>query len=1381
MALLPTGSCTGATETYELPAYNWQWNWVIAPHMAPLFTPTTTDPTVGVFQETQSTPNGRVLVVEWSHVQYCYATSGSGTSGTCSTSTGDLTFEAKIYESDNHIEFLYKNMSKGTPPAADVRADGTIFTDDSVGVPATWVGLSHEANWALGGTHGISYWFSCDNQGITPSSGSGSYYCQANSWSPGANTGNPFPGTSTPFNFYGFCYYAYYCSNFYEPSGLIISFYKDTVPAGANIPATTVNEGVPTLIQLQGSDPHGRPLFASIRPATQRFGPCTDVTTACSTPSGPVAPVNEAVDATCPAAIAGGACLPWADLMVTQPAHGKAVAVNPTGASDTWKQPTTCPALQNCNGFIQYTSDPDYNGPDSFTFQVSNGFEKDPTIYTATIQVRAINDPPHGFDDVIQAWDAGHPTYVAPANGPLANDYDPEIAQSEGQSGMCWIQTPPSQGICPPPLQQLRFNLPTVTRPGHADAAASSWVPAQNGSFAYLVDGNYACAKYPLEPSVNGQANCYDSFVYQPCDDNSVSTQEWTLPSPPTATPTAANNGQKDGCDGDPTNTGAPANVNSLTRAAYTRLSNVTLDIRHWNLRASPDGYEAIEDAQLIVATQDGVLGNDAGAPNATRMVVEDAPTHGAVSPSPDGSFTYTPYPNFCDTPGGVPDVFHYHLEDAYGARGNTVPVTVSVVCVDDPPIWHANQTMYKVPMNFGSLSDRFWATGTSTQTVEMLDPNWVSTCAWCGWAPGILWVQRADSFQPGPCTPAPPTGLVDECTTQKMQFVVQDDNPTIFKQGGQPTVQLYVNHEFQNRPFKDTQKPPRWVNTFTPSYGWLNFTIDKFSYGIANLNVCLKDDGIDLGTAAGPGSVDRACTKVTVWVPGPPMTSPDTYTAYSGHLLVENNMTGVLANDANSTGVYYLASLNAPDSHGVSHGTYMTATLFSAPSHAVNFQLNSDGSFQYLPEVGFQGTDVFRYIAMDKHYRSIVPEVVTITVSNSLPPGADFVWSPNQPVANQVVRFADRSGVDGSAIMSWAWDFGDGSTLGCMDQSCRDPVHVYPAQGLYAVRLTIVDSKGDIDQATKTVNVAAAGPSTDARFAAPNWAPPIAHAGHDFSVAEGAPVQLVGSGEPAGSIASYYWTQTGGPKVHLSNPSSASTGFTAPLTGTAASLPLTFQLVVSDGVSESPPSVIHVIVTTQNAPPVAHAGGPQDTASGMDVVLDGSSSQDPDGDALTYHWTQVEGPGVTLTDATQAVAHFTAPMTLSQTQMTFQLEVSDGHTVPNFDRMVVTVRPAATASGFSFAVGGLAEPGRVAFTGGLSAAKWDFGDGSTGQGIDPVHTYSRAGTYAVTMTVGDKSYEQTVTVSFHSVGAKAGQQAPGVGLIVLVAALALVVRLRRR
>ncbi|MDB4989790.1 MAG: sugar dehydrogenase, partial [Myxococcaceae bacterium] len=94
------------------------------------------------------------------------------------------------------------------------------------------------------------------------------------------------------------------------------------------------------------------------------------------------------------------------------------------------------------------------------------------------------------------------------------------------------------------------------------------------------------------------------------------------------------------------------------------------------------------------------------------------------------------------------------------------------------------------------------------------------------------------------------------------------------------------------------------------------------------------------------------------------------------------------------------------------------------------------------------------------------------------------------------------------------------------------------------------------------------------------------------------------------------------------------------------------------------------------NAAPVANAGPDATVTTGATVALTGTGSSDPDGNSLTYSWTQTGGPAVTLTGATTATPTFAAPA--AATSLTFSLQVSDG-SLTSSDTVVITVQAAST------------------------------------------------------------------------------------------------------
>jgi REJ domain/Bacterial Ig domain len=184
---------------------------------------------------------------------------------------------------------------------------------------------------------------------------------------------------------------------------------------------------------------------------------------------------------------------------------------------------------------------------------------------------------------------------------------------------------------------------------------------------------------------------------------------------------------------------------------------------------------------------------------------------------------------------------------------------------------------------------------------------------------------------------------------------------------------------------------------------------------------------------------------------------------------------------------------------------------------------------------------------------------------------------------------------------------------------------------------------------------------------------PPTAYASADpnsivsmAEVDENTSVTLYGSGsDPDGDTLTFNWTQVGGPTVMLSDNTSTAPTFTAPDVSTAQGhIDLVFQLTTNDGSLNSGPSSVTIRVNNTNDPPVAvPVATPASAFEGDLVTLDGSGSNDPNMDSLTYTWEQTGGTHVALTSS-GSNATFTAPTVSAQQgsiTLDFQLTVSDG------------------------------------------------------------------------------------------------------------------------
>lgn len=118
-----------------------------------------------------------------------------------------------------------------------------------------------------------------------------------------------------------------------------------------------------------------------------------------------------------------------------------------------------------------------------------------------------------------------------------------------------------------------------------------------------------------------------------------------------------------------------------------------------------------------------------------------------------------------------------------------------------------------------------------------------------------------------------------------------------------------------------------------------------------------------------------------------------------------------------------------------------------------------------------------------------------------------------------------------------------------------------------------------------------------------------------------------------------------------------------------------------TQGITNRPFSALVQDASRCQLPPSADAGNDRTVLAGTTVLLDASRSGDPNQDQLAYSWQQVNGPAVTLTDATSPIASFVAPNVQTRTTLTFRITVNDGEASAT-DTIDVIVMPNTTGGG---------------------------------------------------------------------------------------------------
>ncbi|GAA6201889.1 PKD domain-containing protein [Aquicoccus sp. SU-CL01552] len=310
-----------------------------------------------------------------------------------------------------------------------------------------------------------------------------------------------------------------------------------------------------------------------------------------------------------------------------------------------------------------------------------------------------------------------------------------------------------------------------------------------------------------------------------------------------------------------------------------------------------------------------------------------------------------------------------------------------------------------------------------------------------------------------------------------------------------------------------------------------------------------------------------------------------------------------------------------------------------------------------------------------------------------------------------------DASASSGGALLSYLWDFGDGSRA-------QEPVivHRYDTPGRYTARLEVVED-GTRPGRSKALEL-----PVHVRNA------PVAVPGPDVVVAPGEPVDFDGSAsQPSDSpINRYRWSFGDGT---VAEGARASHVYATPGQYRAV-------LRVEDGVAHPCNFGVETRRVTVNFPPVAEAGADQQAVVGQEVIFSAGASYDIDGLIDAYAWDMGDGTvleGETVTHRFTGSGAYTVTLRVSDDSGVANETALDRMTVvvnappePRFDipERPVSVSEIATLDGSSSADA----------DGQILSYIWDFGDGATGEGQVVNYAWTEAGAFTVTLTVIDDS-----------------------------------------
>ncbi|MBV9124609.1 MAG: tandem-95 repeat protein, partial [Planctomycetes bacterium] len=619
----------------------------------------------------------------------------------------------------------------------------------------------------------------------------------------------------------------------------------------------------------------------------------------------------------------------------------------------------------NSDGSFTYISAPGFTGIDTFTYQANDGSA---TSNVVPVSLHVTDTPPAALADAYQVQ-AGSSLHAGAGGssiaGVLANDID---------------------------VDEDALTAGLVSGPTHGSLALQN-----DGSFTYTPDLGFVGS---------------DSFTYQASDG--------TLPS---------------------------------------NVAAVTIHVTDTSPVANADSYTVHTGDTLTVGQGVGspstVLANDTDVEeNPLTATLVSGPTHGTLTWNSSGAFTYNPDSDFAGL-----DSFTYQASD--GTLTSSPAVVTLFVTPNTPPVAHADA--YTVQAG-ASLQAGFGASQFPSVLANDTDAqeNPLTATLVSGPAHGSLTLNNDGSFIYTPSqgfvggdsftyqarfrnltsnvatvtlavTDTPPQALADVYLVHANQALTTGSSPN-----SSPGV-LANDVSLREAPLSATlvsapahgtlQLNQDGTFTYTPDSGFVGTDTFTYQAGDGTLTSAPATVTLNVSDNSAPVAADDAYKVPALTLANimNALKNAPSSSKGSGWLNIllgfgPNWVTGwtqaVLTNPGLVTlpGMGFQSTSVLANDIDVAHDP-LTVNLVQGPAHG-SLTLNPQGSFSYVPQAGFTGTDTFSYQASDGLAVSN-PATVTLRVVDTAPTTAadtSFTLLPNQTLTGQL---GGEGGEDGNLLFT--------------------------------------------------------------------------------------------------------------------------------------------------------------------------------------------------------------------------------------------------------------------------------------------------------------------------------------------------------------------------